>query len=307
MKNRIKDPGIGDSSSPIAKRIIDTNGSFNVEHVNKKVNFLETYNFLLRISWKQFYFLSFLAYCVLNVIFAVLYIIIGMDQLEDPSSHLSNDFFEAFFFSCQTFTTVGYGAMAPHGFASGMLSAVEAFVGLLFFAFVTGLLYGRFSKPKPSLRFSKHLVLRDYKDGKALMFRIVSNKQGVMIRPRVTMTLSISLPNTEGEYTNNFYTLRPERDHITYLPATWTVVHQLEDDGPFFQFDDLELVKQHGEILIMVSYYDEAFNSEINQMYSYLLKDIKIDYRFIKAYTYNNEGKMTIDYALFDSIESFKS
>ena len=307
MKQRIKDPGIGDGSSPIAKRIIETDGTFNVEHVNKKTNFSETYNFLLRITWIQFYGLSFLAYCILNIGFATIYMFIGIKQMSDPSGHYSNDFVQAFFFSCQTFTTVGYGAMAPHGLASGMVSAIEAFVGLLFFAFVTGLLYGRFSKPKPSLRFSKYLIIRDYNKGKALMFRVVSNKKGVMIRPRVTMTLSLSLPNDSGEYTNNFYTLKPERDTITYLPATWTVVHEIEADGPFFQFKDYELIKQHGEILVMVSYYDEAFNSEINQMYSYLLNDIKINYQFLKAYNYNEKGKMTMDYSLFDTIQPYKS
>ncbi|MEO6348518.1 MAG: ion channel [Aquaticitalea sp.] len=307
MKHRINDPGIGDGSSPIAKRIIGTDGTFNVEHINKKTNFSETYNFLLRITWMQFYGLSFLAYCILNIGFALIYMFIGVKQMADPSGHYSNDFFQAFFFSCQTFTTVGYGAMAPHGLASGVFSAFEAFVGLLFFAFVTGLLYGRFSKPKPSLRFSEHLIYRNYKEGKALMFRLVSNKKGVMIRPKVTMTLSLSLPNGSGEYTNNFYTLKPEREAITYLPATWTIVHEIEDDGPFHQFQDQELIQQHGEILVMVSYYDEAFNSEINQMYSYLMKDIKVNYKFIKAYNYNDKGKMTMDYSLFNTIEPHNS
>ncbi|MEZ4802880.1 MAG: ion channel [Gelidibacter sp.] len=307
MKHRIKDPGVGDSSSPIAKRIIDTDGAFNVEHVNRKTSFSEAYNFLLRISWMQFYSLSFLAYLVLNTLFAFGYLICGIEQLADPSGDYSNGFFQAFFFSSQTFTTLGYGAMAPHGIASALLSSVEAFVGLLFFAFVTGLLYGRFSKPKPSMRFSKHLILRDYNDGKALMFRIVANKKSVMIKPKVTMTLSLSLPDDLSKYVNNFYTLKLERDAITILPVTWTIVHEIEKDGPFFQFKDQELIKQHGEILIMVSYYDESFNSEIHQMYSYLLKDIQLNYKFVKAYDYNDKGIMAMDYDLFDVIEPYES
>lgn len=307
MKNRIKDPGIGDSSSPIAKRIIATDGGFNVEYVNRKVSFSEAYNFLLRISWVQFYSLSFFAYCILNILFASGYLLLGIEELSDPSAHYSNDFFQAFFFSSQTFTTLGYGAMAPHGMASSLLSSIEAFVGLLFFAFVTGLLYGRFSKPKPSLRFSKHIILREFNGNKALMFRIVSNKRGVMIKPKVSMTLSLSKPNNLGEYVNDFFVLKPQRDTITYLPATWTIVHEIENDGPLFNFSGKELIAQHGEILIMISYYDEAFNSEIHQMYSYLLSDIQLDYKFVKAFNYNDKGKMIMDYNLFDVIEPHKS
>jgi inward rectifier potassium channel len=82
------------------------------------------------------------------------------------------------------------------------------------------------------------------------------------------------------------------------------VVHEIEIDGPLSNFSNNELIDQHGEILIMISYYDEAFNSEIHQMYSYLLRDVRLNYKFVKAYNYNENGKMTMDYNLFDTIES---
>lgn len=45
----------------------------------------------------------------------------------------------------------------------------------------------------------------------------------------------------------------------------------------------------------MISYYDDSFNQEVHQIHSYILKDIKTDFKFTKAYYYNEDGKMVLD------------
>lgn len=90
----------------------------------------------------------------------------------------------------QTFKTLGYGLMSPLGIASGIVSSIEAFLGLMLFAFVTGLIYGRFSKPKAAIRFSKNLILRDFNHTRALMFRLVNSRKTIMIYPKIAVTLS---------------------------------------------------------------------------------------------------------------------
>ena len=72
------------------------------------------------------------------------------------------------------------------------------------------------------------------------------------------------------------------------------------------EFSNNDLIKQHGELLVMISYYDESFNQEVHQMHSYVLNEIKLDYKFVKAYYYNDNGQMILDYKLFDTIESLK-
>jgi len=197
--------------------------------------------------------------------------------------------------------------MSPNGIASGIVSSIETFLGLMLFAFVTGLLYGRFSKPRAAIRFSKDLVLRDFNNGKAIMFRLVNNRKSTMINPKITVTLAMNQKNESGEYANSFYALNLERDAISYLPTTWTIVHKIDEKSPLFVFSNEELIKQHGEFLIMISYYDESFNQEVHQMHSYVLNEVKLDCKFVKAYYYNNNGNMVLDHKLFDCIESLKS
>ena len=307
MGKKIKDPGIGNASAKYVGRLINNNGRFNVVHLNKPRRFSEAYNYLIGISWWQFFFLSFVSYVVANILFSILYLSIGIGQITVPTGNVFRDFLNAFFFSSQTFTTLGYGAMSPSGIASGIISSIEAFVGLMFFAFTTGLLYGRFSKPKAAIRFSKNIVLNDFGANKALMFRIENNRKSTMIYPKVAVTLTLSKKNKSGEYKNSFYNLKLERDTINYLPTTWTIVHEIDKQSPLFEISDLDLIALQGELIVMVSYYDESFNQEVHQMCSYLLNEVKPNYRFIKAYNYNEKGEMVLDHKLFDCIESIKS
>jgi inward rectifier potassium channel len=307
LGKKIKDPGIGNSSAPYVKRMINDNGDFNVIHNNKKRRFSEAYNYLVSISWWQFFVWSFISYVLANVCFALMYLFIGIEEITLKTNNLLADFLNAFFFSSQTFTTLGYGAMAPNGVASGIASSFEAFVGLMFFAFTTGLLYGRFSKPRAAIRFSKHLVFRDFENHKALMFRIVNDRKSTMINPEVTVTLTLSKKNTDGDYANSFYALQLERKNINYLPTTWTIVHKIDKNSPLFNIPEKDLTKQQGELLVMISYYDESFNQVVHQMYSYIIADVKLNYKFVKAYYYNENGEMVLDHKLFDCIESIKS
>ncbi|TNJ43101.1 ion transporter [Tamlana fucoidanivorans] len=307
MGRKIKDPGVGNVSVQFAKRMINNRGSFNVLHENKPRRFSEAYNYLVTISWSQFFGLSLITYMLANVLFALIYLLLGIEDITQPSGDVFKDFLKAFFFSSQTFTTVGYGVLAPKGIFSGIVSSIEAFVGLMFFAFTTGLLYGRFSKPRAAIRFSEYMVLRDFEDGKALMFRIENDRKSTMINPKVSVTFVHTKENEKGEYVNDFYALKLERDTIKYLPTTWTLVHEIDQDSPLFGYSDEALIKQHGELLIMVSYYDESFNQEVHQLYSYLLKDTKLNCKFIKAYYYNDAGDMILDHELFDAIEPLKS
>ena len=284
--------------------MINNDGSFNIERKNSPVRVFDAYHYLINLSWRLFFLWSCLAFFVSNLCFSIIYLALGVKCINAIPNGFLNDLSQAFFFSVQTSTSLGYGALAPTTVLSGAISSFEAFVGLVMFAFLTGLIYGRFSKPKASIRFSKHIVYRDFNLAQAIMFRVVNNRSSVMIKPKVTVTLSLTSLDNEQQLKRNFYNLDLERDSITYLPTTWTIVHEIGEDSPLHQFSKEELIQQNGELLIMVTYFDESFNQEVHQMYSYELNEILLNRKFKQAYTYNNSGQMVLDYNLFDELES---
>jgi len=284
--------------------MINNDGSFNIERKNSPVRVFDAYHYLINLSWRLFFLWSCLAFFVSNLCFSIIYLALGVKCINAIPNGFLNDLSQAFFFSVQTSTSLGYGALAPTTVLSGAISSFEAFVGLVMFAFLTGLIYGRFSKPKASIRFSKHIVYCDFNLAQAIMFRVVNNRSSVMIKPKVTVTLSLTSLDNEQQLKRNFYNLDLERDSITYLPTTWTIVHEIGEDSPLHQFSKEELIQQNGELLIMVTYFDESFNQEVHQMYSYELNEILLNRKFKQAYTYNNSGQMVLDYNLFDELES---
>ena len=300
MAHRIKDPGIGASSDLNARRFINQDGSFNVKHHNRKRRLSETYSYLINISWSVFFGYVFLGYILINSLFAVTYLSLGIESITESTGSIFRDFFKAFFFSAQTITTVGYGAMAPSGIAFGLISSFEAMIGLLSFSFITGLLYGRFSKPHAKVRFSESMVVCQHQGYDALMFRMMGTSETTMIQPRMEVTLALATQNPQGKYTNEFYRLTLERDHIAYLPTTWTIVHTIDESSPLYTFKRESLVNLQGELLLMASYYEESFNQEVHQVHSYMLKNILLDHKFKKAYHIDEEGYTVLDHLGLD-------
>ena len=167
----------------------------NIE--KKGIGFLEKiswyHTMLLLPRWK-FLSIILLFYIVINLLFGTIYFLIGVRRLgEIPSPSTLTNFEEAFFFSTQTFTTVGYGRISPIGFFSSAIAAFEALIGLLSFALATGLLYGRFSKPVAYLRFSHNAIIAPYKDINALMLRVAPFKNTTLVDAVANVTLGMTI------------------------------------------------------------------------------------------------------------------
>lgn len=303
MAKKTQDPGFGYNSIKGAKRIINKDGSSNIIHLNRKSNINDLYAYLISISWIRFFFFVFLGYILLNTLFGFVYTMIGIDQIAPSTGNFFTDFLNGFFFSAQTVTTVGYGGIAPKGLAANLVSTFEALVGLLSFSFITGLLYGRFSKPKASIKFSDAMILREFKEQRALMFRLMNNRKNIMIEPEISITLSISNKDVDGKYKRSFYNLDLERKNIMYLPTIWTVVHTINNDSPLFNYSDAQIIELDAEIYILAQYHEESFSQKVYQLYSYHFNDIKINHKFIRSFSINENGYVELDHKLLNKTE----
>lgn len=290
MARKIKDPGLGYNSQENSRGLINKDGSSNVVHVNKNVNIDDLYTYFVEMSWTKFFLLVFVGYTFLNIFFGLVYTLIGIEEITQPDEYFLYDFLNGFFFSAQTLTTVGYGGIAPHGVASNMVASFEAMLGLLSFSFITGLLYGRFSKPKAAIRFSDNLVLRDFKEHKALMFRLMNNRKTVMIEPEIKVTLVLNEENKEGEYKREFYELKLERDNIMYLPTIWTVVHEIGKESPLFKYTKERIKEMDGQVYILLKYYEESFGQKVYQATSYSFSNLEIDMKYTSSSYFDEEG-----------------
>lgn len=300
MAKKIKDPGFGYKGRQNAKNIINKDGTSNVVHVNKTKSLDDLYAFFIDISWLKFFLLILLVYTFINILFGLLYTLIGIEEITKSTGSFFNDFLNGFFFSAQTLTTVGYGGIAPHGITSNLIAAFEAMIGLLSFSFITGLLYGRFSKPKAAIKFSENIILREFKDKRAIMFRLMNSRKTVMIEPKIKVTLSITDEKTEEK---KFYNLNLERDAIMYLPTVWTIVHEIDEKSPLYNFSNQEILNLNAELFMLLQYHEESFAQNVYQIYSYDFDELKVDVKYKSSYTFDENGFTILDHGTLSEVE----
>ena len=297
--------GFGTNANSYGGRFINKDGTANIEK--------RGLSFFARISWyhtmiamPRWKFLSILIgfYGVVNLIFASLYYAIGIEFLTgiDVSGSEIVKFGKAFFFSAQTFTTVGYGHISPNGFLTSALSAIEALVGLLSFAIATGLFFGRFSKPTAFIKFSENALIAPYKDGKALMVRLTPYKNTNFTDAEAKITLGMMV-DENGKMVNKFYSLDLEMSRINALTLSWTLVHPITENSPIFNFSEVDFEANEGEILVFIKTFDEMFSTTVATSSSYTFSEFVYGAKFDLMYGENDDNTKTILH--LDKLNSF--
>lgn len=278
-KNIYNDLGLDTKALTEGYRALNKDGSFNVAKQN--VSFLEQLNIfhsLVSMSWLKFLTALALAYFTINILFASLYLIIGTSNLTGIHGITRLDkFIEAFFFSAQTITTLGYGQVAPLNLAANIVAATESLLGLLLFALATGLMYGRFSKPYATIKYSSHAVIAPYHDLNGFMFRVVNPKNNQLLEVEVSVTVSIKRDDSE---LRDFHALELERSKVVFFPTMWTIVHPITEESPLFGLSAQEVALKEAEFIVMIKAFDESFSQTVYSRSSYKAQELKWGEKF---------------------------
>jgi len=188
----------------------------------------DVYLWLLASTWRRFFALVLAAYLGANAVFALGYLALG-DAIEEARP---GHFGDAFFFSVQTMATIGYGKMAPRGIGANALVTVEALVGLLGLALVTGVVFAKFSRPTARVRFSAVAVVTPFDGVPSLLFRMGNERGNQIAEAAVHLVLMREERTVEGEAVRRAHELRLRRDRSAFFALTWTVVHPITPDSP---------------------------------------------------------------------------
>jgi inward rectifier potassium channel len=291
-----KETGLSVNSNQSGGRFFQKDGRPNVRF--KGVSFIERFSvfqFMLKIPlWKFLLFMG-LTYVVVNLVFAAAYFMIGVDQLGGMEQQtMYGKFWEAFFFSAQTLSTVGYGHVYPSSLTANSIAAFESITGLLMFAIATGLMYGRFSQPKAYIRFSKVALFAPFKEGYALMFRFAPYKNHFLTDVEVKVTVVLQLPDAGNERKNKFYSLDLELSRANTLSSNWTIVHYINEESPFYQLSRTEIVDAKAELLIFVKGYDDEYANTVVTRSSYTTDEFVYGAKFDMMYEPSEDGSSTL-------------
>ncbi len=288
------DLGLGDKvGNRPGIRLINQNGQFNVERRGGRD--FSVYQKLIEVGWLNFLLLILAIFVFFNAFFAICFVLIGTENLTNMAAETGwpEQFVEAFFFSVQTFTTVGYGAISPVGMAANLLASFVALFGLISAALATGLFFARFSRPRARIKFSEKALIAPYHDTgmKSLQFRIANLRDNKLINVHATIVMTW-LDGAGEEVRRRFAPLELERAQVALFPLNWTVVHVITDDSPLYEWTWQQMCRLKSELLVMVEGYDETFAQSVHANFSYTCEEIHWNARF--APMYYAEGESTV-------------
>jgi inward rectifier potassium channel len=304
---RDRDLGFGAVVSRESRqRLLNPDGSFNVRRTG--LGFLDAfapYHALLTISWPRFLAAVTIAYVALNLVFAVAYLACGHDALVGSgASTMGGPFAQAFFFSIETFATIGYGQLAPNGTAANLVVTVEALVGLMYQALATGLLFARFTRPTAALLFSRQAVVAPYRDGRGLMLRLANRRRTEIIELSAQVLFSALEPDGRGGRVRRYTLLPLERNKVTFFPLSWTLVHPIDDASPLANRTPEELENAEAEILVLLAGVDEALEQTVHARTSYQAHEIVWNARFQSIYLHTDtRSRVSVDISRVHEIE----
>ncbi len=290
------DTGFSNKADTASSRFVNKDGSYNLRKTGLGfINRFSIFQFMLTISRWKFIGVILLFYIVINLFFTSIYLMVGPEQLQGMiGAEPWVKFKEVYFFSTQTFTTVGYGRVNPTGDGVNMVASLESLTGLLSLAIATGLIYGRFARPKAYLIFSDHALISPFQGKTALMFRFVNYKNNHSLT-NVDVKVNVGMKvQTDGTFTYQYYTLALERERVESLPMSWTVVHPIDENSPFYGFTHEDMKVADVEVYAQIRGYDDVFSDMVQQRSSYTYHEILFGRKFSKMFHESEDGMTTV-------------
>ena len=257
----------------------------------------DLYHSLMRASWPRLLAGVVLMFIATNAVFAAAYMLDQGIENARPGS-----FGDAFFFSVQTMATIGYGQMSPASVTANILVSIEALIGLLALAMITGLIFAKFSRPSARVRFSKVAIVSNRDGVPSLQFRMANLRANRIVDASARVVFARQEKTLEGEEMRRFYDLKLQRDRSSLFIYSWTAIHPITEDSPISGVSREAMEAASAEIIVSVTGLDETFAQTIHARHAYRPDDLLWDHRFVDILARGPNGLMSIDYTHFDDV-----
>jgi inward rectifier potassium channel len=254
----------------------------------------DLYHFLLSASWWRVIGAVALGFLLLNAIFGAAYLQFGSIGNARPGS-----FEDAFFFSVDTFATVGYGYMYPNSTVTHVLVTLEAFAGLFSTAMVTGLVFAKFARPRSRVLFSKFAVVSDRDGLPTLMFRVANERRNHVVEANMRVGMLRFEVTSEGERIRRVVDIDLVRSQSPAFVLTWTVMHTIKPGSPLYGESAETLAAKESEIVLTLTGLDETLSQTIHARHSYIAEEIRFGEKFADILIAGAGGKRVVDYTKF--------
>lgn len=296
-----KDLGFGAVVARESKdRLLNRDGSFNVKREGLPFGAsLSLYHALLTMTWPRFIGVLVMFYLAANAIFGAVYAALGPSALDCSDPALGTGFVRGFFFSIETFSTVGYGHISPRDLPANSVITLEILSGLISLTLATGMLFARIARPTARIIFSRKAVIAPYKGISAFEFRIANARKNQILEFQAKVILSRLEKGVRC-----FHTLELERSSVAFFPLSWTIVHPITEKSPLHGVTEASLQVCDAEFMVLLTGIDETFAQSVHARSSYKSDELVWNAKFVNILRLPADGQtLAIDVARIHDVE----
>jgi inward rectifier potassium channel len=289
------------SSSPVSIR----SGKIEFLRMNsRRQGWPDFYRTVLALTWPRFGLAVLLLYLGINLIFATAYFLGDACIAEMKPGSFTN----AFFFSVQTLSTVGFGHLYPATLYGDVVTTLEIIVGMFFTAAITGLIFVRFSRPTARLIFSKTMVISNFGGRLCLQLRVANQHHQPMVEAQFRlMMIRREWVTEEEEDVRRFYSLKLDFDHLISFPSALIIRHQIDEQSPLYGVTPAKLKDWKAHFITSIVCIDTVIQASVQSKADYASADVYFDHQFVEIYTEHDDGRFEVDYGRIHDIEPVSS
>ncbi len=251
----------------------------------------DPYRLAVTVSWPAFFAGLFVAEILLNVCFALLY----LAQPGTIANAQPGSFGDAFFFSVETLATVGYGVLSPANTWGHLVSAAEIMVGLSFTAIMTGLIFVRFSRPKPNVLFADNAVITQHEGEPTLMIRVAYARTGLVVGAEAHAYAVVLQQSREGHTFRFPHELRLVRTRTPLFVLTWTLMHVIDEHSPLYGKTAEDLLAEDIRLTVTVQAREHALARDFFEVKTYGANEILFGMAYADTIVTTNDGATRAD------------
>ncbi len=286
------------SAVPIAKSISRARPGARVAIVRGQDagRWTDLYHVLLNMPWSAFLVTALAVFLALNSTFALLY----MTDVHGIANARPGNFWDTFLFSVSTIASANYSKLAPvSAYANGVF-VFETFVDYIYLAFLTSIIFARFSRPLARVVFSNVAVIAPFDGVPTLMFRVANQRGNSILDAEAKVTLARRQVTSEGIVMRRFEELRLARERSSLFALSWTVMPRIDQASPLSGVTQDGLYEGEMEIVVLLSGTDETLADRIYARHSYAPDDIQWNRRFVDVLSSTPQGRRVVDLNRFN-------